>query len=171
MKTMPALCPPLSLAHVGAGRRLELAPDMDQRRAVARWLGILELPELAFTLAVAPAIQGWRLSGHVRAVAIQACGLTLEPVTQVIDEAFGMDLIEDDGRSETGELDLTPDDDAPEPIHDGRIELGQLALEHLALALDPFPRKPGAEFEPPVEAAEISPFAVLKSRMRTDPET
>jgi hypothetical protein len=35
-------------------------------------------------------------------------------------------------------------------------------VEHLALAIDPFPRKPGAEFEFTPPAEEESPFAVLK---------
>ena len=48
-------------------------------------------------------------------------------------------------------------------IEDGKIDLGQYAVEQLALSLDPFPRKPGAEFVQPEEPAEISPFAALKA--------
>ena len=48
-------------------------------------------------------------------------------------------------------------------LEDGEIDLGQYVVEHLALELDPFPRKPGAEFVQPPEPAEISPFAVLKA--------
>ena len=64
------------------------------------------------------------------------------------------------------ELDLRIDDI---PVHvtiqdeDGKIDLGQYAVEQLALSLDPFPRKPGAEFVQPEEPAEISPFAALKA--------
>jgi hypothetical protein len=39
-------------------------------------------------------------------------------------------------------------------------------VEQLSLALDPFPRAAGAEFTPPEESAEISPFAVLKALKR-----
>ncbi len=39
--------------------------------------------------------------------------------------------------------------DPPEPIVNGFIDLGQLAAEFLVLGLDPYPRKPGAEFVPP----------------------
>ena len=35
-------------------------------------------------------------------------------------------------------------------------------IEHLALEIDPFPRKPDAVFEPPATEEETSPFAVLK---------
>ena len=53
-------------------------------------------------------------------------------------------------------------EDPPDPIVDGRIDLGALAVEFLALALDPYPRKPGAEFTPPPEEAPPdSPFDAL----------
>jgi hypothetical protein len=39
--------------------------------------------------------------------------------------------------------------------------LGAYVVEDLSLAIDPFPRKPGAAFAPPQMAAEPSPFIVL----------
>ena len=42
----------------------------------------------------------------------------------------------------------------------GRIDLGALTAEFLALGLDPYPRKPGVAFEPHEEAAE-KPLAAL----------
>ena len=55
--------------------------------------------------------------------------------------------------------------DPPEPIVNGVIDLGRLATDALFLAIDPYPRKPDAVFEPPVEAAdpEDHPFAALKA--------
>ena len=55
--------------------------------------------------------------------------------------------------------------DPPEPIVDGIIDLGRLATDALFLAIDPYPRKPDAVFEPSVEAAdpEDHPFAALKA--------
>ena len=35
------------------------------------------------------------------------------------------------------------DEDEPDPIIDGKIDLGALAAEFFALGLDPYPRKPG----------------------------
>ncbi len=46
---------------------------------------------------------------------------------------------------------LAEQPDPPDPIVNGRIDLGQLAAEFLALGLDPYPRKPGVEFAPVVE--------------------
>ena len=60
------------------------------------------------------------------------------------------------------------DEDPPDLIVDGRIDLGALAAEFLALWLDPYPRKPGAAFEPgEEEAGRDSPFAAL-ARLRGD---
>ena len=57
---------------------------------------------------------------------------------------------------------MSLDDDEPDPIVDGKIDLGALAAEFLALGLDPYPRKPGAEFAAPVaEEDDDSPFAPL----------
>jgi hypothetical protein len=55
--------------------------------------------------------------------------------------------------------------DPPEPIENGIIDLGRLATDALYLAVDPYPRKPDAVFEPLVEAPdpEDHPFAALKA--------
>ncbi len=52
--------------------------------------------------------------------------------------------------------------DPPDPIIDGQIDLGALTVEFLALSLDPFPRKPGAEFRfQDMDDAKPNPFAAL----------
>ena len=57
-------------------------------------------------------------------------------------------------------------EDLPDPIVNGRIDLGGLVAETLVLGLDPYPRKPGVAFADPTPAApeppEASPFAVLR---------
>jgi hypothetical protein len=55
--------------------------------------------------------------------------------------------------------------------YDGRIDLGAIAAEHLALGLDPYPRAPGAEFADHIEdaARETSPFAALGLLKKEDP--
>jgi hypothetical protein len=65
-------------------------------------------------------------------------------------------------------LDLSPTDlDPPDPIIGGVIDLGQVVAEQLVLALDPFPRAPGAAFDSPADAPAAEgtptpgPFAAL----------
>jgi hypothetical protein len=43
------------------------------------------------------------------------------------------------------------------------VDLAAYVVEHLALEIDPFPRSPGAEFEPPAALPESSPFDVLRA--------
>ena len=56
--------------------------------------------------------------------------------------------------------------DETEPLIGGLVDLGALATEFLILGLDPYPRKPGAVFQPPPEAKpDESP--VRRARMRS----
>jgi hypothetical protein len=58
------------------------------------------------------------------------------------------------------------DEDEPDPIIDGKIDLGALTAEFFALGLDPYPRKPGAALdeEPANTEGTDSPFAALIQR-------
>ena len=158
------------LNEIGGGLHRRLQPDDAARARIARTLDLASLDAFEAELSLAPAREGWRLSGRVVASAVQTCGITLEPLPVEIDQRFAVDLVEADEPVATDEIDVAVDDNAPDLIEDGRIDLGQYAVEQLALALDPFPRKPGAEFVQPEEPAEISPFAVLKAfRPADDP--
>ena len=157
--------------EIGAGCDRRLQPDDAARARIARTLDLASLDAFEAELSLMPAREGWRLSGRVVASAVQTCGITLEPLPVEIDERFSVALVEAVEPIEADEIDVAVDDDAPDLIEDGRIDLGQYAVEQLALTLDPFPRKPGAEFVQPEEPAEISPFAVLKAfRPAEDPD-
>lgn len=166
---MNASNPPLSeivrLNQIGAGLRRVLEADAETRRAIARALDLQSLDAFTAELTVEPTTAGWTLSGRVRADVVQTCGLTLEPLPAKVDERFSVGLIEGSPPEpeDDVEIDLEMVDDSPDYVEDGRIDLGQYAVEQLSLALDPFPRKPGATFVQPAEPAEISPFAVLKA--------
>lgn len=176
--TPPPNQPPLSdivrVNQIGAGLERTLTPDAETRRRIARALDLASLDAFEATMTLAPGETGWRLTGRVAAEAVQSCGLTLEPLPVSIDRDFVIELVE---RAEEGEADAAAEieilleDAEPDVIEDGRIDLGQYALEQLALSLDPFPRKPGAVFVQPPEPAEINPFAVLKTfKARDDGE-
>ena len=148
--------------EIGAGLERRLVPDDAARARIIKALDLASLSAFEADLRVAPGRVGWTLTGRVTATLEQVCGITLDPLPVEIDERFSVDLVEA-AEPEPDEIEVTIDDDAPDVIEDGRIDLGQYAVEQLALTLDPFPRKPGAEFVQPEEPAEISPFAVLKA--------
>jgi hypothetical protein len=54
-------------------------------------------------------------------------------------------------------------DDPPDVLDGDSVDLGLYVVEHLALDIDPFPRRPGAVFEAPPALPETSPFAALKA--------
>lgn len=152
---------PIRLNQIGAGVTRSLDADEGERRALAKWLDLVAVDAFSAELSLAPSVVGWTLKGRVRAEVTQSCGLTLAPLPATIDETFSIGLMEA-GETVEGEVEVSLDDDAPDLIENGQIDLGHHAVEQLGLALDPFPRAPDAEFVAPEESAEISPFAVLK---------
>lgn len=152
---------PVRLHQVGAGVTRRLEPDAGARKRIAGALDLASLDAFVAEMTLAPVQGGWRLSGRVRASLAQICGITLDPLPVEIDAPFSVTLAEV-ADEESDEIVITLDDESPDPIEGGQVDLGQYAVEQLALQLDPFPRKPGAEFVQPPEPTEISPFAVLK---------
>jgi hypothetical protein len=112
---------------------------------------------------------GLTVTGEVSARVRQSCVLTLEPVENDISEPVVVVFAapKADAKVIPEEIEIAVDgDDSPEPLVNGTADLGHLATEFLALAVDRYPRKPGVEFRPPATADHGgSPFdalAVLK---------
>jgi uncharacterized metal-binding protein YceD (DUF177 family) len=111
------------------------------------------------------------VTGHVRARIGQTCVVTLDPIENEIDEPIDLEFAPPDQIPQLSDLvdDAAESDieipDPPEPIVNGVIDLGRLATDAIFLAVDPYPRRPDAVFEPLVEAAdpEDHPFAALKA--------
>ena len=102
------------------------------------------------------------VEGRVRATLTRQCVASLEDMDEVIDEAFTVVFTEH--APEPADAEAEADLDAPEPIEGGRLDLGQVLLEQLVLAMAPHPRKPGAEAPAdPGAGARISPFDALKA--------
>lgn len=99
-----------------------------------------------------------KVTGEVEADVIQRCVVTLEPVPAHVKEEFSAlyapdHLIpkeEEDQESDHFQY-LGSDEDFPEPMPGGRIDIGELLAQNLSLALDPYPRAPGVEFVPILE--------------------
>lgn len=156
----------IRLHQIGAGLTRELTPDADAVKRIIKALDLQGLENFTATISLTPTVSGWRMEGRVVADAIQTCGLTLEPLPLKVDRKFTVNLIEaperDEEEDEDAEIDIELDDNTPDELENGRLDLGSYAVEQLSLSLDPFPRKPGAVFVQPPEPVEISPFAVLK---------
>lgn len=148
------------------GLTLKLAPDAATRAALAKDFGIPGIPSLTALVILTPGRGGTvHVTGKVDAVVTQTCVVTLEAfdtrVAEEIDVTFApaekLPEIRPGAEIDVSELDL------PDPIIDGSIDAGAVAAEFLALGLDPYPRKPDAQFEGLAEPGpeEASPFAAL----------
>src|SRR5580698_2268588 len=111
------------------------------------------------------------VTGEVRARIGQTCVVTLDPIENEIDELIDLMFAPSEqipSLSALTEEAAAGDEeipDPPEPIVNGVIDLGRLATDALFLAIDPYPRRPDAVFEPPPEIKdpEDHPFAALKA--------
>ncbi|HAA91304.1 MAG TPA: DUF177 domain-containing protein [Rhodospirillaceae bacterium] len=84
------------------------------------------------------------IDGRFSAIGSQQCVVSLEPVAFELDETLSC-FFADDGVEETDiELDLS-DEDPPEIVENNQIDLGELTVQQLAVALDPYPRAPGVD--------------------------
>src|ERR1700731_3409443 len=154
------------------GLHRDIEADQPAREVMAEVAGLREILSANASLDVTPKGGGrFHVAGHVRARIGQTCVVTLDPIENDIDEEVDLifappeqipdlaDLVDEVADSDT-EI-----PDPPEPIVNGVIDLGRLATDAVFLAIDPYPRKPDAVFEPPVvpEDPEDHPFAALKA--------
>lgn len=149
-------------------RRLQ--PDDSQLPAIARTIGVDALKSLAADVTVTPWLDGAEVRGDLRATVQQTCGVTLEPLEDTVGGVFKVRVLPAGSPnlpSEDLDLDLEADD-PPDSLEGEEIDLAAYVVEHLALEIDPFPRKPGAVFEAPEAEEEASPFAVLKGLKQDD---
>ena len=152
------------------GQHFELVADQSVRAAVARVAGLRDLPRLEakFDVTRLPT-GGLQVAGLVAATVGQNCVVTLEPLTNEVEEMVDLLFVPRPARAR-GDGETEPSEakwNDPEPLIDGVIDLGALATEFLILGLDPYPRKPGAAFEPPRDREpEDGPFASLAKLMK-----
>jgi hypothetical protein len=147
------------------GRHFDLVADAESRAAVARIVGLRDLPRLEATFDVTRyGGDGLRVAGRVAATVGQSCVVTLEPLVNEVGEDVDVRFVPRSATPKDGAAG-TPDLSAggeTEPLIGGSIDLGALATEFLILGLDPYPRKAGATFQPPADLkSEESPFAAL----------
>jgi uncharacterized metal-binding protein YceD (DUF177 family) len=141
------------------GLHLELEAPASVRAELAKLAGLRDLGKLSAVFDVSRKGAGLHVSGAVSAKIGQTCVVTLEPMENSVEERIDL-LFAPAAAGAEAHADQEP----PEPLVGGAIDLGALATEFLLLGIDPYPRKPGAEFAPPKgEDAGERPFAALAS--------
>ena len=169
MMTAPEFSRPIALDRIGLkDKSYEISADDRECAALAKRLGIPAVDSFDATIRLRLTGGGGlvRLSGRIKAALTQTCVVTLEPIATSVEEDFGRVYSVEAG-DEMAEVVIEMDeDDVPDPIENGQIDIGEAAAEHLALAMDPFPRAADAIFEAPDEPEEEpalspSPFSGL----------
>ncbi|MBZ0164973.1 MAG: DUF177 domain-containing protein [Notoacmeibacter sp.] len=149
------------------------------RLALAREHGLEDVESFRAELLVTPwRRDGVRITGRVESKIVQLCVVTLVPVHSTIKTDIDVILVAETSKlarndtDESGEILLDPDGvDAPDTYSGDTVDVGTLAEEHFELAIDPYPRAPGAKLETGSEdEAERapSPFAKLAQLRRND---
>lgn len=159
---------PVVIDDIGPeGVFLEIEADPAEREALARRFGLVSLDLLKGSATVVPVSRRlFRLEARLQAEVVQSCVVTLEPVPAKLEESFSAMFGE--GGPGMAALLSAEEEDEPEPIEGGAIDVGETVAQHLALALDPYPRKPGAALPAEyaggaaeAEPGRVTPFAGL----------
>jgi uncharacterized metal-binding protein YceD (DUF177 family) len=154
---------------------LHVEADERERRALAELWKVLGVEALSADLKIRRwKKDGVKVFGHIGGKVTQACVVTLDPVEADIDEEIDQIFVPEGSAlaripaNDQGEMIIDPDGpDLPETFTGDTIDVGAIVAEFAAMGLDPYPRKPGVEFEPHVENSggpdgKPSPFAVLR---------
>lgn len=165
--------------------RKQISASPQQRKDLARRLGVEAVNSIQADLVVSQ--QGGKSVIHVEggfnANVTQICVVSAEAFDSEVsgdvegwfanpDHIVSLDKARNMKKSRTGdnEVPMLEEKDDPEPLVDGRIDLGELVTQHLSLQLDPFPHKEGEHFETgdehlvrKVGPERKNPFAGLKA--------
>ena len=139
----PEFSRPERLDTIGEGERsIAIEADAEERRKLAARFGIVAVDALAADLTIRRDASGILATGRVTGQVVQSCSITGEPLTVAIDEPLALRFVEPVAGEE--EVELSADALDTVEIEGSAIDLGEAAAETMALALDPFPRGPGA---------------------------
>lgn len=139
------------------------ASDDERRRLAARFdlEDILSLSSEA-SLDRLDDDDEFRLRGKLVAEVVQACVVTLSPIRTSVNETFERRFSAAAEPAGDGLVDLDAED-PPDPLVDGMIDVGEVLAEELGLALDPYPRLPGASLDmAAADEPEPNPFERLR---------
>lgn len=169
-----AFSEPFSVDDLKTEAKIDVEADAAERAALSARLNVVSIDKLEGNLHLTRELGAViHLHGSLNVELTQSCIVTLEPletvITLEIDRRFGPpELAEEDVK----DLEIAFDeDDPPDVIEDGIIDVGEALIEQLTLEIDPFPRADGAEFtgfsKGPLGAkTKESPFAALEGLVK-----
>jgi uncharacterized metal-binding protein YceD (DUF177 family) len=143
------------------GSDVRVVATAEECAALAKDFKLPAIASLTGEYRLASSAKGVHVSGRVKAEVTQVCVVTLDPFDSVIEEEVEVDFAESRGMPAEPPTEMH-EYEPPDEILNGQIDLGALTAEFLALGLDPYPRKPGADFAFDLgDSGKDSPFAAL----------
>jgi uncharacterized metal-binding protein YceD (DUF177 family) len=152
------------------GMSMTVEASAEERVALAQMDGLVAIAQLSGRYWLKPTPGGGvHVKGAVQAQIEQTCTVSLEPFSAEIEEPVDVAYSDENGLRawQTKRLaqkdEPSLDEDPPDLVIDGQIDLGALTAEFLALGIDPYPRKPGVTLESQSDKPDEnpSPFAAL----------
>lgn len=162
MTAAPEFSRRLAVERIGpAGLTQRIEASEAECAALAARLGVPALPEFAATFRLRREEAG-RIAarGRIEGRIVRECVVSLDPFEAALAEDFTVAFVPGQALDET--VDIEGEDEIP--YAGGAIDLGEAAAEQVALTLDPYPRRPGAELPAEAGAAGEAPFAALARR-------
>lgn len=163
----------------GQRTTLDVGATDEEAAALAARFGVEGIRNVKASVVLTPFASGNKVAMKARfeAEIEQNCVVTLAPLVNRVEGDFLAEFVQGAFSDNHDDIEFAiDDDDPPEPIIDGQIEIGELLAQNLGLAIDPFPRAPGVVFEGVVLGNEApqatmkdgrpNPFAVLE-RLKT----
>lgn len=172
------------------GRVFTISPNEVERKALAKRAGIVRLNSLQAVLRVdrERGAHMFIVSGEFKANITQHSIISMEPIESVVDEVFTAYYADHDeavpfgrarhdayAKSGVTEFPMLEEQEDPEPMVNGKIDLGELVAQYLCLAIDPYPYREGEGYENtdsiavgaealarPAEKLRPNPFEALK---------
>ena len=138
-----------------------LTASPEEMAGLARRFGLPGLDDMHANLTIAPHSLGFLIEGSVCAKVEQRCAISNAPIISQVQAPISYLAI-----SEDADIDLETVEEAfgvaeAERVEASGIDLGELAAQYLGLAIDPFPRAPGAALDSRHAGEKQNPFAVL----------
>lgn len=149
------------------GQEVRLETKAEERAALAKDFGLPGIQALSGEYKLTSTAKGIHVAGVVKASITQVCVVTLDSFDSDIEEEVEVDFAVPSGMPAEPPTDIN-EYEPPDEIINGQIDLGALTAEFLALGLDPYPRKPGVDFDySDARSEKDSPFAAL-GKLKTD---
>ncbi len=161
---------PVDVARLPA-HPVEIVANATERARIAAAYDLQAVKDFHATVELFPGPRGSvKVEGRVVADIVQTCVVSLVAVEAHIDEPLALRFVrpEDAPAVPKAGAEILVDADRPDPpeiIEGPTIDIGAVAEEAFALAIDPYPRAPDAtlpkELESGAGGAADSPFAIL----------